>query len=302
MNSQASSPGRRRARTAAQRELRQPKALRHQPQSLGHGQQASNRPAAAGAARAPGSRARCHHGVMRCCAASVLAGALHQLPERHAAGARRLAAAALHARLHEVHEVVGDRRVVEMHGAHRGDAAARRQRLLAGHPERRAVRQAQPAGHARAQFVVVEVKFHDAPTVPVASQPACPRVTRFTELPSITSKLLRGKPVAVSSPQGRFAADAALVDGRSPEAARGLRQAPLLLLGQRAGRARAPRPVRQVPSCTATHRRARRPDRANAADGAEGDDRPHRPHRLHDRDRRRPRSHRGPTGSRPAAQ
>ena len=47
---------------------------------------------------------------------------------------------------------------------HGVDAAARRQRLLARHPERRAVRQAQPAGHARRQLLLVEaqVEGHQA--------------------------------------------------------------------------------------------------------------------------------------------
>ena len=85
-----------------------------------------------------------------------VAGALHQVAERHAARARRLAAPALHARLHEAHElVVGSAprhctaRIASIRP--RGDSA-----LLARDPERRAVRQAQPARHARRQLVVVE--------------------------------------------------------------------------------------------------------------------------------------------------
>ena len=37
----------------------------------------------------------------------------------------RLASAALHARLHEVHEVVGDGGVIEMDRTHRGDSSSR---------------------------------------------------------------------------------------------------------------------------------------------------------------------------------
>ena len=60
------------------------------------------------------------------------AGALHQVAERHAARAGRLAAAALHARLHEVHELVVGLGVAPLHGR-----ASRRCARAATAPPRR---------------------------------------------------------------------------------------------------------------------------------------------------------------------
>ena len=90
------------------------------------------------------------------------ASALHQPPERDPAGARRLATPALHARLHEPHELAVGVGAAPLDGAHGVDPAPRRQALLAGSPERRAVRQAQPARHARRQLVVVEAELDEA--------------------------------------------------------------------------------------------------------------------------------------------
>ena len=90
----------------------------------------------------------------------MLARALDQVSERHAARTRRLASSALHARRHEMDEVVVDRSAAPLNGAHRVDAATRRQAFLAGDPEGRAVRQAQPARHATVQFVRLELQRH----------------------------------------------------------------------------------------------------------------------------------------------
>ena len=62
-----------------------------------------------------------------------------------------------------VHELGGDRRVLEVHRPDGGDAAPWRQRLLARDAERGAVRQAQPAADAGGQFLVVEMQFHADP-------------------------------------------------------------------------------------------------------------------------------------------
>ena len=116
--------------------------------------------------------ARSHRGAVRCSSASAVAGALHQAPERHAARARRLAATALHARLHEADELVVGVGTAPLHGAHGVDAAARREPLLARDPERRAVRQAQPARHARRQLVLVEVEVDlSSPPLNIGSTP-----------------------------------------------------------------------------------------------------------------------------------
>jgi len=89
-----------------------------------------------------------------------LPGALHQPPVRDVGRTRRLAPAALHAGLERVDHLVGERRVVQLHLPHQGDAAARRHGFVAGHPERRARRQAESALHARVQFVVVDPEIH----------------------------------------------------------------------------------------------------------------------------------------------
>ena len=112
--------------------------------------------------------ARSHRGAVRCSSASAVAGALHEVPERDAARARRLAAAALDARLHEPHELAVGLGAAPLHGPHRVDATARREGLLPRDAERRAVRQAQPAGDARRELLVVEVQVdrtgHGIPT------------------------------------------------------------------------------------------------------------------------------------------
>ena len=61
------------------------------------------------------------------------------------------------------------------------------------------------------------------------------------------SKVLRGKHVAVSSPQGRFAADAALVDGARLTRIEAYGKHLFYLWGNGLGRPRPPRLVRQVP-------------------------------------------------------
>ena len=89
---------------APQRETGQPGSLRDEPQPLGDGEQGR-----AGEQRAmPTEHAEAGPQPARRRAVGVgqrLAGAFHQVAERHAARARRLAAAALDARLHEPHEV-----------------------------------------------------------------------------------------------------------------------------------------------------------------------------------------------------
>ena len=52
-------------------------------------------------------------------------GALDQRTEGHSARASRLASPALHAGLHEAHEVVVDRSATPLHRAHRVDATSR---------------------------------------------------------------------------------------------------------------------------------------------------------------------------------
>ena len=80
----------------------------------------------------------------------------------------------------------------------------------------------------------------------------CPRATPFTGSPPATASCSPATGCAPSSPQGRFAAGAALIDGRVLTDADGARQAPAAPLRRRPGRARPPRAVRQV------HRRRRR--------------------------------------------
>ena len=96
-------------------------------------------------------------------------GALHEPAERHPRGARRLAPAALHARVHERHELTVGLGVLPLHGAHGRDATPRRRRLLPRHPVGRAVRQAQAAADAAGQLVVVQPEIHGAATVPAAT-------------------------------------------------------------------------------------------------------------------------------------
>ena len=96
-------------------------------------------------------------------------------------------------------------------------------------------------------------------------------------------ELFAGRPVHVTSPQGRFAAGAALLDGRLLDEVDRLRQAPVRLLRRRHP-ARAPRAVRQVTRpAPATRRRPRRAADAlgRRRPGRRGRlDRPARAHRL----------------------
>src|SRR5262249_29148487 len=82
----------------------------------------------------------------------------HQVAEWHRRRARRLTPAALDALLHVPLERGVDGRAVEVDRLHGGDPPPRRRRLEAGHPVRRAVREAQPACHARDELVLVEVE------------------------------------------------------------------------------------------------------------------------------------------------
>ena len=138
------------------RQAGQTGASRHQAQPLGDREQrraGEQQPVVARARRQPGAQPPWRRAAV---VGEGRAGPLHQVAERHPAGAGRLAAAALHARLHEAHEVVVGVGATPLDGTHRVDATARRQGLLPGDPERRAVRQAQPAGDARGQLGVVE--------------------------------------------------------------------------------------------------------------------------------------------------
>ena len=92
--------------------------------------------------------------------------ALHQPPEGHAGRACRLAAPALHARVHERDELGVGLGALPLHEAHGGDAAPGRRRLLPRHAVRRAVGQAQAAAHAGGQFGVDQVERHGPLTVP----------------------------------------------------------------------------------------------------------------------------------------
>ena len=87
-------------------------------------------------------------------------GALHEPAEGHPGGAGRLASPALHAGLHGADHLVGDRSPLDLHRLHEGDAAARRLGVAARHHIGGAVGQAQPAGHARNQFVAVQPEVH----------------------------------------------------------------------------------------------------------------------------------------------
>ena len=134
VNSQTSPPVGAHRRPAPQRQAGQPEPPRHQPQPLGDGEQrrpGEQRPVVAEHAERQRAASAVRDGRS---SARACRGALDQVAERHPARARRLAAAALHARLHEAHELVVDRRAAPLHGAHRVDATPRRQPLLAGRP------------------------------------------------------------------------------------------------------------------------------------------------------------------------
>ena len=89
-----------------------------------------------------------------------LPGLFHQVAVRHRRRTRRLAPAALHARFERAHHLVGEWSVVVLHLTHERDPAPGRHRLVAGDPVRGAVRQTQPALHARVEFVGVELEVH----------------------------------------------------------------------------------------------------------------------------------------------
>ena len=153
--------GVRRSTATTQREAPEPEAGRHEADPLGERQQrgpAEQQPMPAEHRERQPLPSRCDETFVGEC----LTGVLHEPSERHAARARRLAAAALHARLHEVHELVVGLRAAPLDGPHRVDTATRRERLLACRPERRAVREAQTARDARREFVVVEPEIHRA--------------------------------------------------------------------------------------------------------------------------------------------
>ena len=82
----------------------------------------------------------------------------HERSEFHIARTRRLAASALHTGLHELDELVVDRRAVEFYTAHGIDSATWGQRFLTGDSKRRAVRQTQSARHAGRQLLGVDVE------------------------------------------------------------------------------------------------------------------------------------------------
>ena len=100
---------------------------------------------------------------LRLLAGHGLPGGFHQVAEGHARRAGGLAAPAHHAGLDAVDEGVVGRHVVPLDLTHGGDAAPRRQRLVAAHPVGRTVGQAQPARHAAGQLVVVEAEVEVEP-------------------------------------------------------------------------------------------------------------------------------------------
>ena len=89
-----------------------------------------------------------------------LAGALHQPPVRHTGRAGRFTTTTLDARLERRDHLRREGRVVLLNLAHQRDPAARRHGLVAGDPERGTRRQAEPALHARVQFVDVDTEIH----------------------------------------------------------------------------------------------------------------------------------------------
>ncbi len=146
---------------------------------------------------------------------------LHQVPEWHAARAGRLAASTLHAGLHELDEFSRHRRALGLDSPHCSDPAARRECLLAGGAEGGTVRQAQAAADTRGKFVRIDRqphgRCHRSPLRHL--RPACrygaavPEGHTIHRIARDHGKLLSGRIVEVSSPQGRFS-DAVLVDGQ----------------------------------------------------------------------------------------
>ena len=151
------SAGRPERRQASQREIGEPEPTRDDSQTLEAGEQ--RRPDEQGPVVTQDSESEAlpprRDPAARCQRCS---GLLHQCAEMHPARARRLAPPALHAGLDEVDERVVDREACAVDRPHGIDAAAWRVLLLAGDPERRTVRQAQPAAHARRQQLGVETE------------------------------------------------------------------------------------------------------------------------------------------------
>ena len=90
----------------------------------------------------------------------AFAGPLHQLPERHAARAGRLTAPALHARLEARTHLPRRAGAVVVCTCRISAIRPRGERPRPRDPERRAVRQAQPALHAHVQLVGVDPEVH----------------------------------------------------------------------------------------------------------------------------------------------
>ena len=148
-------PGGGEPRGASHRQPCEPEALRHETHALGHGEH--RRPAEDHAVPSertqpeplpPRQRARCDRGTC----------GVDQTSVRDTGRARRFAAPALHTRRHELDEPRVERSAVALDGAHRVDPPARRQALLPRHPERRAVRQAQPAAHTGRQIDRIDLQ------------------------------------------------------------------------------------------------------------------------------------------------
>ena len=232
------------------------------------------------------------------------AGRLHQVPERHAAGARRLAPAALHARLHELDEVVGDRRV--LHCTAR-IAAMRPRGDSASSPVARNVGQCGRHNPQLTQVASSSWSMRRSTARHRTRHVVSKYPRRFMPEGHTIHRIARDQRRLLVGPAGggqlaagplRRRRGAGRRGGARPD--RALRQAPLLLVGERAGRPRAPRAVRQVPG--APRCRATRADRhgAHAHVDRRGDDRPRRTDRVLDRHPRRARRDRRPARSRSA--
>jgi hypothetical protein len=148
-------PDRRRHRTPPERQPAQPEAPRHEAHALRsreHRRPCEQRPVMSQHPERGALPPR-RHPVRRRQRGLRL---LHEVPERHSAGAHRLAAAALHTRLEVPHDRVVDGSAPPLHRPHRVDPTTRREALLPRHPERRTVWEAQPATHAGRQLLLVE--------------------------------------------------------------------------------------------------------------------------------------------------
>ena len=128
-------------------------ALRHaerdDPARRSGGGRAARAPAAASGGDAPDRRAP---------RASAPSGGRTGTPTGHAGSHPRHCTHVSNDATH----LVGERGVVYCTSRMRRDAAPGRHGLVAGHPERRAVRQAQPALHAGVQLVVVDAEIHQS--------------------------------------------------------------------------------------------------------------------------------------------